>query len=682
MNKDSAEKRIEELRRSLRYHSRLYYENDAPEISDFEYDMMFRELTELEAEFPEFDAPDSPTHRVGGKADEKFRKVRHPVKMGSLTDVFSFEELTAFVEKATSALKDEGETDIEYTVEPKIDGLSVGLTYEKGRLTLGATRGNGVEGEDVTPNILTIRSIPHTLPEPLDLTVRGEVYMPRAEFARLNAEKEAAGEKLWANPRNAAAGSLRRLDAAETGERGLDIFVFNYQSGDLYADGHAPQTHEETILRLRELGFHTIDMLDVTGDPARITDAVKRLGEARDSLPNDIDGTVIKINSLRQRTILGENTSTPKWAVAYKFPPEEKATKLLDITVQVGRTGVLTPTAELSPVRLAGTSVSRATLHNIDIIRQKDIRIGDTVIVRKAGDIIPEVVGSVEKLRTGDEKVFRFPEFCPSCGEKLVYDSWEEGETDGSEAGAVRCINAACPAQLERRVIHFASKAAMGIDGMGPKVVNLLLSEGLIHSVADIYSLSPADIAALPRMGELSAENLISSIEKSKSSGGEKLLFALGIRHIGEAASADICRRFGGIYPLFDVTGEELCTVPDVGAVMARSLIDFFALPETRELIDKLSLFGVVTEAVGGAPTDTALEGLTFVLTGTLTTMTRSEATEKLKAKGAKVAGSVSKKTSYVVAGDAAGSKLDRANELGVPVITEDDLYRMLGETT
>ncbi len=678
MNKENAEKRIEELRRSLRYHSRLYYENDAPEISDFEYDMMFRELQELEAEFPELDAPDSPTHRVGGKADEKFGKVRHPVKMGSLTDVFSFEELTAFVEKTVTALKEEGENGIEFTVEPKIDGLSVGLTYEKGRLVLGATRGNGVEGEDVTPNILTIRSIPHTLPEPLDLTVRGEVYMPRAEFARLNAEKEEAGEKLWANPRNAAAGSLRRLDAAETGERGLDIFVFNYQTGDLYSDGHAPKTHSETIDRLRELGFHTIDMLDVTGDAEKIVEAVKRLGEARDTLPNDIDGTVIKINSLRQRTVLGENTSTPKWAVAYKFPPEEKATKLLDITVQVGRTGVLTPTAELSPVRLAGTSVSRATLHNIDIIRQKDIRIGDTVIVRKAGDIIPEVVGSVAKLRTGEEKPFRFPEYCPSCGEKLVYDSWEEGETDGSEEGAVRCINAACPAQLERRVIHFASKAAMGIDGMGPKMVKLLLDEGLISSVADIYTLRASELVTLPRMGELSAKNLVDAIEKSKTAGGEKLLFALGVRHIGEAASADIVGRFGGIYPLFDATREELLSVPDVGEIMADTVVSFFSLPETKELIDSLASAGVMTEAAGGAPTDTSLEGLTFVLTGTLSTMTRSEATEKLKGKGAKVAGSVSKKTSYVVAGEEAGSKLDRANELGIPVLTEDDLYKML----
>lgn len=677
MNRENAGKRIEELRKSLAYHSRLYYDKDEPEISDYEYDMMFRELKELEAEYPEFDAENSPTHRVGGKADEKFKKVRHPVKMGSLTDVFSFEELTAFVEKATAALKDEGETEIEYTVEPKIDGLSVGLTYENGKLILGATRGNGVEGEDVTPNILTIKSIPHTLPEPLNLTVRGEVYMPRAEFARLNAEKEEAGEKLWANPRNAAAGSLRRLDAAETGERGLDIFVFNYQTGDLYLDGHAPKTHEETILRLKELGFHTIDMLDVTGDPEKIVEAVKKLGEARDSLPNDIDGTVIKINSLRQRTVLGENTSTPKWAVAYKFPPEEKATRLLDITVQVGRTGVLTPTAELSPVRLAGTSVSRATLHNIDIIRQRDIRIGDTVIVRKAGDIIPEVVRSVENLRTGDEKIFSFPEFCPSCGEKLVYDSWDEGETDGSEEGAVRCINAACPAQLERRVVHFASKNAMSIDGMGPKAVKLLLDEGLIKSVGDIYSLRAEDVASLPRMGSLSAQNLLDAIEKSKTAGGEKLLFALGVRHIGEAASADIVGKFGGIYPLFDKSAEDLMTVPDVGGIMAKSVVDFFALPETRELIDTLDGAGVVTEAVK-VQTDTSLEGLTFVLTGTLTTLTRSEATEKLKAKGAKVAGSVSKKTSYVVAGEAAGSKLDRANELGVPVLTEDELYKML----
>lgn len=678
MDKSEAKKKIEELREKLRYHSRLYYENDAPEISDFEYDMLFRALKELEAEFPDLDSDTSPTHRVGGRADERFKKVRHPVKMGSLTDVFSFEELRSFISKARDELLAEGEKDIRFTVEPKIDGLSVGLTYEKGRLVLGATRGDGNEGEDVTANIMTIKSIPHTLPEPLSLTVRGEVYMPRSEFARLNAEKEENGEKLWANPRNAAAGSLRRLDAAETGERGLDIFVFNYQQGELYSDGRSPKTHEETINRLKELGFHTIDMLAVTDDCDSIVSAVEKLGEMRDDLENDIDGSVIKINSLSQRVVLGENSSTPKWAVAYKFPPEEKATRLLDISVQVGRTGVLTPTAVLSPVRLAGTSVARATLHNIDIIRSKDIRIGDTVIVRKAGDIIPEVVGSVAKLRTGEEKEFRFPEYCPSCGEKLFFDN--NGDETGAEEGALRCINAACPAQLERRLIHFASKKAMGIDGMGPKAVKLFLDEGLISSAADIYTLRREDIAGLPGMGELSADNLLAAIERSKTSGGERLLFALGIRHIGETAAADICRKFGGIYPLFTATHEELCSVEDVGEIMAESVTEFFALPETRTLIDRLSNEGVLTEAVQKKTEDTSLEGLTFVLTGTLTTLTRSEATQRLKDKGAKVTGSVSKKTSYVVAGEAAGSKLDRANELGVPVLTEQELYEMLSK--
>ena len=678
MDKSEAKKKLEELREKLRYHSRLYYENDAPEISDFEYDMLFRTLKELEAEFPDLDSDTSPTHRVGGRADERFKKVRHPVKMGSLTDVFSFEELRSFISKARDELLAEGEKDIRFTVEPKIDGLSVGLTYENGRLVLGATRGDGNEGEDVTANIMTIKSIPHTLPEPLSLTVRGEVYMPRSEFARLNAEKEENGEKLWANPRNAAAGSLRRLDAAETGERGLDIFVFNYQQGELYTDGRNPKTHEETINRLKELGFHTIDMLAVTDDCDSIVSAVEKLGEMRDNLENDIDGSVIKINSLSQRVVLGENSSTPKWAVAYKFPPEEKATRLLDISVQVGRTGVLTPTAVLSPVRLAGTSVARATLHNIDIIRSKDIRIGDTVIVRKAGDIIPEVVGSVVKLRTGEEKEFRFPEYCPSCGEKLFFDN--DGDETGAEEGALRCINAACPAQLERRLIHFASKKAMGIDGMGPKAVKLFLDEGLISSAADIYTLRREDIAGLPGMGELSADNLLAAIERSKTSGGERLLFALGIRHIGETTAADICRKFGGIYPLFTATREELCSVEDVGEIMAESVTEFFALPETRTLIDRLSNEGVLTEAVQKKTEDTSLEGLTFVLTGTLTTLTRSEATQRLKDKGAKVTGSVSKKTSYVVAGEAAGSKLDRANELGVPVLTEQELYEMLSK--
>lgn len=677
MTKNEAKARIRELRESISYHSKLYYEKDEPEISDYEYDMMFRELTELEAKFPELASGASPTSRVGGRADDKFKKVQHPQKMGSLTDVFSFDELRAFVEKAKEQLGEYGEDKVYFSVEPKIDGLSVGLTYSEGEFVLGATRGDGTIGEDVTANLKTIDDIPHTLTSPVSLTVRGEVYMPRAQFERLNAEKEAAGEKLWANPRNAAAGSLRRLDPAETGERGLSIYVFNFQDGDLFENGRAPVSHGETIDTMRRLGFKVIDILSITDDCDEIIGEIKKLGEERSSLECDIDGVVIKVNSLAQRELLGENTSTPKWAVAYKFPPEEKQTKLLDITVQVGRTGVLTPNAVLEPVRLAGTSVSRATLHNIDIIRQRDIRVGDTVIVRKAGDIIPEIVGSVADKRNGSEVPFSFPEFCPSCGERLVYDCWDEGEGDGREEGAVRCINAACPAQLERRVIHFASKPAMGIDSMGPAMVKLLLEAGLIESVADIYSLKAEDIEVLPRCGKLSAKNLTDAIEASKNAGASKLLFALGIRHIGEAASEEICKRFGGIYPLFEASMEDLCKIEDIGEIMAKSLRDFFAMPETRQLIDRLSELGVVCDYTGEAATDD-FAGLTFVLTGTLASMTRSEAGEKLKARGAKVSGSVSSKTSYVVAGEAAGSKLDRAVQLGVTVLSEDEFIEML----
>lgn len=676
MKKTEAEKRISELRKAIAYHSDLYYNNDEPEISDYEYDMMYKELKELEAQYPELDREASPTHRVGGAAQDKFKKVRHPVKMGSLSDVFSFEEISAFVEKTKSALAEIGEDHVEFTVEPKIDGLSVGLTYENGAFVMGATRGGGEEGEDVTANLLTIKSIPKALSSNLSITVRGEVYMPKAEFERLNREKEEAGEKLWANPRNAAAGSLRQLDSTVTAKRGLDIFVFNHQIGDLWSDGKKPETHSETIRRMGELGFSVIDLLAVTDDTEKILEAVKALGEARESLPNDIDGAVIKVNSLRQRELLGETTNTPKWAIAYKYPPEEKETKLLDITVQVGRTGVLTPTAELSPVRLAGTSVARATLHNIDIIRQRDIRIGDTVVVRKAGDIIPEVVRSVTEKRDGSEVPFSFPECCPSCGGKLVYDS--QGD-DGiiREEGAIRCINAACPAQLERRITHFASKPAMAIDGMGPRTVKLLLEASLISDVADIYNIKKEDIASLPGMGDLSADNLLAAIERSKERGASKVLFALGIRHIGEAASEAIARRFGGILPMFDATEEDFLKVEDVGEIMSKTLCEFFALPETRALVERLSDSGVVLEEEK-VEIETTLEGQTFVLTGTLSTMTRTEATEKLKAKGAKVSGSVSKKTSFVVAGEEAGSKLVKANELGIPVLTEEQLKEIL----
>lgn len=688
----AAEARVrrDELARLIRYHSNLYYNGDAPVISDYEYDMMFEELKTIERTFPELDLPDSPTHRVGGAASEKFEKVRHAVPLGSLTDVFDEESLISFVDRAKEQLLEAGypREEIKFTVEPKIDGLSVALTYEGGRLTLGATRGDGQVGENVTENVLRIPSIPRALPDKLDLTVRGEVYMPREKFEKMNEIKEAAGEKLWANPRNAAAGSLRRLHSAEDALRSLDIFVFNYQTGDLWEDGHAPTAHSETIARIGELGFPNIGIAALTGDGEEIVRAVRSIGERRDGLPYDIDGAVVKVDSLEMRRTLGEGTSTPKWAVAFKFPPEQKKTKIVDVEIQVGRTGVLTPTAVLEPVRLAGTTVSRATLHNIDIIRSKDIRIGDTVIVQKAGDIIPEVTASVPSERTGAERIFSFPDRCPSCGETLVRDDFDEEDGDGGEGGAVRCINPLCPAQRERRIIHFASRDAMNIEGMGPAVVRLLIEEGYVRDAADIYSLRAEQIASLPRMGDKSAQNLIDAIERSKTAGPARLLYAFGIRHTGESASEAVIAEFGGITRLFGKTAEEIARVRDLGEVTSAKIVEFFSLPETAVLVDRLRAQGVVTDlseeeiarleesktAVG------ALTGSTFVLTGTLSTMTRDEASAKIAALGGKVTGSVSKKTSYVVAGEAPGSKLTKAEALGVPVLGETEFLALLGE--
>ncbi len=681
-NIESISLRISDLRRQIERAAKLYYDNDAPEISDFEYDAMFEELRQLEAKYPELDDPSSPTHKVGGHASEKFEKVTHPVKMGSLSDVFSEDELSAFVQKATDTLLENGvpAEDIVYSVEPKIDGLSVSLTYERGTLTLGATRGDGTVGENVTENIRTIAGIPHQLPEPLDLCVRGEVYMPREVFYELNQAKEDAGEKTFANPRNAAAGSLRRLDAAECAAAKLDIFVFNYQTGSLYEDGHAPETHAETIGRIADLGFHAIRIQKLARTPDKVVEAVREIGELRSGLPYDIDGAVVKINVLGQRTILGENPSTPKWAAAFKYPPEQKETKLLAIEVNVGRTGVLTPLALLEPVQLAGTTVSRATLHNIDIIRARDIRIGDTVIVQKAGDIIPEILSSVAAKRDGSETVFRFPEHCPSCGETLIRDKADDEDASVAE-GILRCENPACPAQLERRIIHFASRGAMNIDGLGPSLVRLLIDEGLIRDAADLYTLDFEKVAELPRMGKKSAENLKNALETSKSRGPAKLLWALGIRHTGEAASEAVIAKVRSVDALFDAKPEELAEIEDIGEVTSETIAAYFRLPETRTLIDKLKAVGVVmslpeTDAAA-SDNDDKFAGMTFVLTGTLTTMTRAEATDLIKRHGGKASGSVSKKTTYVVAGEAAGSKLTKATELGVAVISEDDLLKM-----
>ena len=679
---NTAKARIEFLRREIEHHRKLYYENDAPEISDFAFDALFEELKALEAAYPSLDRPDSPSHRVGGSASDKFAEVKHVVQMGSLTDVFDFDALRAFVESAKQSLREAGEEEILFTVEPKIDGLSVSLTYEGGRLVLGATRGDGFVGENVTENIRTIRSIPALIDNASSLAVRGEVYMPRDVFFALNEKREAAGEKLMANPRNAAAGSLRQLDAAVTAERQLDIFVFNHQWGSLYSDGRDCTRHSETVARIGELGFPTIRLLAVTEDTEEILSAIEKLGRERDTLPYDIDGAVVKIDSLAQRKILGEGSSTPKWAVAYKYPPEQKETKLLGITFQIGRTGVLTPAAELDPVRLAGTTVSRATLHNLDIIRERDIRIGDTVIVQKAGDIIPEIVGSVAAKRNGSETPLAVPQVCPSCGGKLIFDRLDEEESDSateSAVGALRCIHPACPAQLERRLIHFASKGAMGIDGMGPRIVGLLLSEKLIADAADIYTLTKEQLAALPRLGEKSAENLLAAAEASKNAGAARLLYALGIRHTGEIASASIVNHFGSVDALFEATEEQLCEIEDIGSVTAAAVREFFALPETRDLIDRLKAAGVETALVkseGEMPQIFA--GKTFVLTGTLPTLSRDEASEMLRVRGGKASSSVSKKTDFVLAGEKAGSKLDKANALGVRVITEAEFLAML----
>ena len=659
-NANDIKAKIDKLRRELEHHSKLYYVYDAPEISDYEYDRMFYELVALEREYPELDDPASPTHRIGGKPLDKFDKVTHTVRMDSLTDVFSFEELEDFLTGISKSYPD-----AVYSVEPKIDGLSVSLKYEKGIFTVGATRGDGFVGEDVTNNLKTVFDIPLSISEPLDITVRGEVYMPRKVFERINQKREAVGEHLLANPRNAAAGSLRQLDPQVTASRGLSIFIFNHQEGAL--SDPSPTSHTEMLDRLSSLGFKTVEYRIKTSSVEDIIAHIKKIGEMRDSLEYDIDGIVIKIDDLALRRRNGEGTGTPRWAVAYKYPPEQKITRLTDITVAVGRTGVLTPTAILEPVRLAGTTVSRATLHNLDFIRERDIHLGDRVTLQKAGDIIPEVVRSHPELRDGSEREFMMPTVCPSCGEPIFR---EEGEA------AVRCTNASCPAQLSRGIEHFASKDAMDIDGLGSQIVEALLAAGLLHDAADLYSLRAEDIAALERMGEKSAQNLISAIEKSKSAGLERLLFALGIRNIGVVAATALAARYKTLDACMQATVEELCAIPDFGLVTAECVVNYFSHEPNRALCARLKEAGVLTEATA-VPTGEKFAGLTFVLTGTLPHLSRDEASAIITAEGGKVSSSVSKKTHYVVAGDAAGSKLTKAQQLGVTVIDEEELLSM-----
>lgn len=649
--------KIENLRATLRYHSDRYYNDDAPEIEDYEYDMMMRELKGLEEKYPEFDSADSPTKRVGGKADNSFASVEHTVRMESLQDAFSKEEIFDFDRRVK-----ENVSDVHYVVEPKIDGLSVSLEYVNGEFFRGSTRGDGNVGEDVSGNLRVIHNIPlklnHALPY---IEVRGEVYMPKKSFDRVVDRQLINDEKPFKNPRNAAAGSLRQKDSEVAATRGLDIFVFNIQQ----IEGKELTSHKESLDYLKELGFNTIPYYERVDDIETAFEKVLQIGEKRGELEFDIDGAVIKVDDFSEREQLGSTAKFPKWAVAFKYPPEEKQTEILDIEITVGRTGKLTPTAVLSPVHLAGTTVSRATLHNQDFINEKGVNIGDVVTVRKAGDIIPEVLCVNEKRSNGS---FVYPEHCPSCNEKVVR---EEGESD------IRCINPECPAQLLRNLIHYCSRDAMDIEGLGPSIIETFVNEGMIKTVTDIYRLDKEKIASLDGFQQTSANNIIESVENSKNNDLSKLIFAFGIRHIGAKAAKLLSDEFKNIDNLMNASLEAICDIDGFGDIMAKSAFDFFQSESARELIADLKSFGVNTESKT-VINDNRFEGMTFVLTGTLPTYKRSEASKIIESFGGKTSSSVSKKTSYVLSGESSGSKLDKANQLGIPVIDENEFNEMI----
>lgn len=650
---------IEQLTKELERHNHLYYVLDRPEIADYEYDRMLRRLEELEAQYPEYASPLSPTKRVGGEALSQFEKVRHEVPLESLQDVFSFDELREFDARVREQVED-----LEYTVEPKVDGLSVALEYVDGRFVRGATRGDGLVGEDVTENLKTIRSIPLVLEgAPKRLIVRGEVFMPRAVFEALNAQREARGEALFANPRNAAAGSLRQLDPKIAAARQLDILVFNLQ----LAEGVEFGTHSETLDFLRSLRFKVIPY-ELCRDMDAAETYVRCIDEGRYELSYDIDGAVIKVNRLQDRRLLGSTAKFPRWAAAFKYPPEIKPTVVQDILVQVGRTGVLTPKAVVAPVRLAGTTVTNATLHNQDFITEKDIRIGDTVLIRKAGEIIPEILEVDFSKRPADALPYYLPETCPVCGAPVRRDE------DGA---AIRCTGAECPAQLARNLTHFVSREAMDIDGLGSAIIEQLISAGLVHTAADLYSLDREQVEQLDRMGKQSTDNLLRAIEASKENDLSRLLNAFGIRQVGTKAAKVLARTFGSLDTLMAATVEELTAVPDIGAITAENLTEWFADRQSKDLIERLRQAGVNFESHEQVQ-DTRFAGKTFVLTGALSLFTRDEATAKIEAFGGKAASSVSKKTTYVVAGENAGSKLKKANELGIPVLSEQEFLDML----
>ena len=667
MNKKEAKERIKELRAKTEYYATKYYDDDNPEISDFEYDMLMLELRNLEKQYPEFITKELLTQKVGGHVKEGFEKVTHDVPLQSLQDVFSLEEVEDFDVRMHQKAQENGIENVSYVVETKIDGLSAALEYKEGKFVRGATRGNGLVGEDVTQNLKTVKTIPMEIKDKIDITVRGEVFIAKKEFEEMNQERQENEEELFANARNAAAGSLRQLDSRVTAKRPLDIYIFNVQK----IEGKEFNSHYEELEYLANLGFNVNPVRIQCKNIEEVKEAIKKIGEMRENLTFGIDGAVIKIDNLKFREILGSTVKVPRWAIAYKYPPEKKETILKDIVCQVGRTGVITPMAILEPVKVAGSTISKTTLHNEDFIKEKELKIGDTVVIQKAGDVIPEIVEVVKNKRTGEEKNFEMPHKCPVCGADAVR---EEGES------AIRCTGIECPAKLYRNLVHFVSREAMNIDGLGESIIAQLLDKQLIQNIADIYTLEFEDIASLKKNGKKFAQNLMDSIENSKQNDLYRLITALGIRHVGGKASKMLAKKYKTLDNLAGASFEELQEMNDVGEVMANSIVEFFAQDQTRDLMEKLKQAGVNTEVIEEETGDNRFEGKTFVLTGSLEEFTRKEAEELIEKYGGKTSGSVSKKTDYVLAGEEAGSKLKKAQELGVTIITEQEFKEMVKE--
>lgn len=667
MEKNKAKEEILKLRKQLEIWANKYYDEDNPEVSDYEYDMTMNKLKALEKEFPDLVTKDSLTQKVGGHVKEGFEKVEHEVPLQSLQDIFSFGELEEFKERVYKAAKENNlkEDDVKFVVETKIDGLSAALEYKDGKFVKGATRGNGLVGEDVTENLKTIKTIPKELPEPINIIVRGEVFIGKKEFEKMNEERELNEEKTFANARNAAAGSLRQLDTKITKKRPLDIYIFNVQK----IEGKEFNSHFEELKYLKKLGFNVNPVLIPCNNIPEAIDAINKIGEEREELTFGIDGAVIKVDDLKLREKMGTTSKVPRWAIAYKYPPEKKETKLKDIICQVGRTGAITPMAILEPVKVAGSTISKTTLHNEDFIKEKDIRVGDTIVVQKAGDVIPEILEVKKEKRDGTEQVFEMPKVCPVCGAPVVR---EEGEA------VSRCIGIECPAKLVRNIIHFVSRECMNIDGLGDKIIEQLINRNLISNIADIYFLKFEDIATLKKNGQKFTQNLIEAINNSKNNDLYRLIAALGIRHIGKKAAKTLAKKYKTMDSLINASLESLAMTDDIGEISANSIYEFFRQDQTIDLINRLKEANVNMEALDTEDIDNRFEGKTFVLTGTLERFTRKEASDLIEKHGGKTSGSVSKKTDYVLAGEDAGSKLTKAQNLGVEIITEEQFEEMM----